>query len=227
MNLDELKESWIAQNAQLSASLRLNAVLLRETGALPARSALSRLRASISVELLVNFAGLLALGSFSAAHLHAPRFFVPAVILHCCGIALISSGVRQLVLLSRVDFAEPILTTQKELEALRIQRLRTTKWILLLAPLLWTPLLIVALQGFLGIDAYAAFPSAWLAANVLVGLALVPLMLWIAARFADRFRDARFLRQLLDDIAGRNLSAARDHLERLASFEREAETGNI
>jgi hypothetical protein len=222
MNLEELKDQWTSQNEKLEKSLRLNAALLRESASGKTRGALSGLARAIWIELVINFVALLLLGSFIADHVSEPRFLVPAVVLHLFAIGLIVAAVRQLAALAQIDFDAPILLSQKKLESLRIQRIRATKWILILAPLLWTPLFIVALKGFLGVDAYAVFPAAWLLMNLIAGAGLIPLLLWISKRFAGRFGDSPFVQQLMNDIAGRNLAAAQAHLDRLSNFEREA-----
>ena len=222
MNLEELRDQWMAQNDKLEKSLRLNAALWRESGAHKARGALSGLSRAIWIELIMNFVAVVLLGSFIADHISETRFLVPAIVLDLCAIGLIITAARQLAALGQVDFAAPILVGQKRLEALRIQRIRETKWILILAPLLWTPLLIVALKGCLGVDAYAVFSSGWLLINLLVGLGLIPLMLWASRKFAGRFERSPFVRRLLDDIAGRNLTAAKAYLDRLADFGDEA-----
>jgi len=218
MNLEELRDQWVAQNDKLEKSLRLNAGLWRESGAHKARGALSGLSRAIWIELIINLVAMVLLGSFIADHIRETRFLVPAIALDLFALGLMITVAQQLAALGQVDFTAPILESQKRLEALRIQRIRGTKWILLLAPLLWTPLFIVALKGFFGVDAYAVFSSAWLVINLLFGLGLIPLMLWASKKFAGRFEHSPFVRRLLDDIAGRNLTAARACLDRLADF---------
>ena len=222
MNLEDLRDQWMAQNQKLEKSLRLTAAPLRESVSRKASGALSRLSRSIWIELLFNFVAVFLLGSFIADHIREMQFLAPAIVLDLFAIGLIFAGVRQLAALGQVDFDAPILVTQTKLEALGIQRIRATKWILLLAPLLWTPLFIVALKGLFGVDAYAVFPVAWLLMNLLVGVGLIPLMLWISKRLADRFGASPFVQQLMNDIAGRNLTAAKAYLDRLSNFEREA-----
>lgn len=94
-------------------------------------------------------------------------------------------------------------------------------WTFLLAPLLWIPLLVVAMKGLLGLDAYVIFDTGWLVANALIGIGVIPLMLWVSKRYGDRWHHWSWVQTLMDDIAGRNLKKASAFLEELSIFERE------
>ena len=184
-------------------------------------SALDRLFRSILVELLINVAAIGLLGLFMANHIGEPEFLAPAIVLDLFAISLIVDGGRQLAALGSVDYSAPIVVIQKKLETLRIQRIRTAKWTLLLAPLLWMPLLIVTLEGVFGVNAYAELDRGWLAVNLLTSVAVIPLMVWASRRYADRLQRSPLVKRLMNDLAGRNLRKAEAFLEKLARFEQE------
>jgi MFS family permease len=219
MNLDELRNDWMAEHEQLASRVRLHGAWLREAQAGRGNAALGRLtrRLWLALGLNVLLAGLL--GGFMGKHLGELRFLGPALVLHVFTIGLIVSAAWQLVAIRRLDFNAPILTSQRQLEALRIHRIRETKWTLFLAPLLWVPLLVVGLKVLAGVDAYAVFPASWLVANLLFGLACIPLLWWASRRFSERFSSSPVLQRVMDDVAGRNLREARQYLARLAEFE--------
>jgi hypothetical protein len=79
----------------------------------------------------------------------------------------------------------------------------------------------VLLKGLIGVDAYAHFSPAWLAANLLFGLLVIPVAIWVSRRYADRLQQSPLLQQLMLDIAGRNLATATEYLRSLAKFEEE------
>ncbi|MGA3093398.1 MAG: hypothetical protein ABSD75_32805 [Terriglobales bacterium] len=56
-------------------------------------------------------------------------------------------------------------------------------------------------------------------ANVLFGLSLIPLVFWLSKKFGDRMGRVPFMRQLMNDIAGRNLTAAEGFICTLSEFE--------
>jgi hypothetical protein len=221
MELDDLRQRWEEQDAKLSASLRLNTHLLLASGLGKTESALGRLSRLLVAGLVVNFAAVLWLSSFLAEHVQEPRFLIPGAALHLGVIALLFAGVRQLVALRRIDLGEPVLAIQKRLESLRVERLRAVKWTLLLAPLAWVPLLVVALKGFFGLDAYAIFDRWWLAANALLGVLGLTAAIFVSRRYADRIGLRPLARRLMKELAGHNLTAAQAHLDALARFTEE------
>ncbi|MBK5256445.1 MAG: hypothetical protein JJE39_10465 [Vicinamibacteria bacterium] len=98
------------------------------------------------------------------------------------------------------------------------------KWTLWLSPLLWTPLLIVGLEGILDLNVYEALPPSYLAANLGFGLAFLAMMRWLARRLEGRLKDSPRLETLMDYLAGRSLTQAKLTLKEIADFEREPST---
>ena len=221
MELQDLKNRWAEYDRKLDASLRLNTRILREINLDRVDSALKRLTRLIVFELLLDLAAVIALGAFIVSHIGEVRFLAPAVLLDVCAIGFVITSIRQLVALNSLDYSAPVVAIQKQLGVLRIERIRVTKWVLLLSPLLWTPLLIVALEGLFGVDAFRFLDGTWLAANLLFGLAFIPLMLWAARRLADRWQGSPLLQSLMDDLAGRSLIDAAGFLGTLSHFEEE------
>jgi len=221
MDLDDLKQSWDEQDKKLDATLTLRSYRLHASTLGKAETAMKRLTWMLWIELLLNVGAALCTGSFLADHVTEPRFLLPAAVLHLFVIALLGSGIYQLVAISNLDFSAPVLAIQKRLEWLRYQRLRATMLVLLASPLLWIPMLIVAMKGLLGLDAYAILPTDWLIGNVVFGLAVIPVAIWIARRFADRLGRFPLVQRLLRDLAGYNLNAAAGFLSKLARFEEE------
>ncbi|HEX4964336.1 MAG TPA: hypothetical protein VF173_26190 [Thermoanaerobaculia bacterium] len=221
MNLEDLKQRWEDQDRKLDATLKLNRQLLQMATLGKAETALRRLAFLLGIELLLDLPIALWLGSFIVDHRHEIRFLLPAVVLHLFVIGLIVTIVRQLAAIGSLDYGAPVLEIQRRLESLRIERLRATKWTLLLSPLLWTPLVIVAFESLLGVDVYARFDMSWLLGNLLFGAALIPLAVWISRRYAARMERSPFVQRLMRDLAGYNLNAAAGFVDRLARFAEE------
>lgn len=220
MNLDDFKDQWAAYDKKLDMSIQLNAKLLRESSLGKSRSALRWLYPAIGLDLLQDLALVILLGFFMANNFRSPGFLIPAILLDLFLILHLAFGVYQVVTLQALDFAGPILSSQKKLADLRQKRIRVTMWTLLLAPLLWVPLLVVGMKA-LGLDAYAILEPNWLIANGLFGVAVIPLMLWLANRYGERWQRWSWVQGFMDDIAGRNLKKATAFLDELSSFERE------
>ena len=221
MNLEELKLNWAAHDQKLDTIIRLNLRLLNATKLNKTRSALQRVMAFLVLNLAVNFIVVVYLGSFIADHITAPRFVIPTVALDVFVLMLMASSVRQLILAGGVDYSGPVAEIQKKMERLRIHKIKETKWTLVVATLLWTPLLIVALKAFLGLDAYALLGTAYLFWNVVVGVAVIALAIWVSKRYAARMESSSIMQGLMNILAGYNLNAATQSLKNLTDFERE------
>jgi hypothetical protein len=220
MELDALQETWKALDRKLDVCIRLDRRLLQE-------SVERRMRHFARREVALRVPGLALdlvagawLGAFVADHAGEPRFALPALLLLAFVAVTGAATVRHLVLVGRIDLAGPVVASQRRLQARKAERSRASLAVLVLAPLLWTPLLVVALAG-LGVDAFRALGTAWLVANVALGVAAIPVGLALARRLAGRLPGHPFLQQLADDLAGRNLSAAMAWLDSLDRFERD------
>ncbi len=221
MELDELQKRWAVHDAKLDEVLRLNRKLLDSERLGRARSALQRLRIGLALELLLNTVSVAALGAFIGNHLGELRFLLPAVALDVAAVAILASSVGQFARAHGVDFTGPVTSSQRSLEALRVLKIRTTQWVLLLSPLAWTPLLVVALQALFGMDAYATLGVPYLALNLLFGVAFVLLMRLAARRWAHRLAQGGWARRWAEALAGTSLTAALGQLASIADFERE------
>ncbi|MBK9373955.1 MAG: hypothetical protein IPN03_09535 [Holophagales bacterium] len=219
MELDDLKRPWEDQDRKLDASLRLNARLLHDSVLAKADTATKRLSRLLWLGLVMNFAAALLTGSFLANHISEARFVIPAAGLHLSVIALLVASIRQLVAIGTLDYDAPIVVIQKRLESLRVERIRATKWTLLCSPLLWTPLLIVALKGLFGVDAYETCGAGFLIANLLFGVLVILLAVWISRRYAARMGRSPFVQRLMRDLAGDSLNAAAGFLRSISRFE--------
>jgi hypothetical protein len=182
---------------------------------------LRRLTGLVLFELISGIPAALLVGSFLADHFDTVRFAAPAIVLHAVVLLTIMASVRQLLAIGRIDYSAPVVAIQHQLAELRASRVRTTRWLLLLAPLLWTPLAIVGAQGLFGFDVYRVFGPLWVALNLGFGLAALLLAIWIARRHVDRLGGSRILKHLADDVAGRSVATAMGHLDEIVQFEQE------
>ncbi|HLY01502.1 MAG TPA: hypothetical protein VKR56_03295 [Candidatus Cybelea sp.] len=221
MELEELKSQWNQSNRKLEASTRLNTLLFAQWNLRKADTSLNQLARRITFDLVVNLIGIVLLGWFAADHAGEPRFIVPAALLDLYAIALLVAGARHLFEVRSLDYDEPVVAIQSRLQRFRLARIRATMWTLLFAPLMWVPLLIVASRGLFGVDLYAAASPAWLAANAIFGLAVIPLAIAVAKRYGSRLARATPMRFLADEIAGRSLAAALDDLAAIRRFAEE------
>jgi hypothetical protein len=136
-------------------------------------------------------------------------------------VGMLIALIQRMIGTLHIDYSHSIAAIQKQVEAVRMLRIRTTQWAVLCGTLLWVPWLAVVSQAFLGVDIYRSVDAAWLISNVLFGLALFPAAIWASRKYADRIQQSPFFQRLMNDLAGRNLTAARGFLATLSEFEKE------
>jgi hypothetical protein len=222
MDLDELKDKWTQYDRKLDESIRLSRQLLNMSSLNRAQAAMRRTAALQAVVAALNFIPVFLLGGFIADHIRAPRYMLPAVGLDIFAIGVFATDIRQVAAALLVDYGKPVAVIQRDIENVRILRIRCTQWTLLLAPLAWMPLLVVGMKGLAGLDAYRLLGTTYLMANVAFGVAFVPIVYFLCNWFARRMRP-RYIQRIMKDLGGLNLAAATSAIEQLSEFQKEAD----
>ena len=204
MDLDEMKVKWAEQDRKIEVGIRLNRQMLGTMRPEPGRY---RLWLSLALWLIY----IVALGEFIYDHLATPQFAIAAVAIDVYSIGCLIALIRQITMLAAIDWGQPVAVSQRQLEAVRRLRIRTTQWAILAGAILWAPFAIVLAQAILGIDLYHLFGAKWLAANVLFGLVLVASGVWLTKKLGNH--------RIMDDLAGRSLNEAARFLASLSEFE--------
>ncbi|HVF15469.1 MAG TPA: hypothetical protein VNA21_01105 [Steroidobacteraceae bacterium] len=215
MTFEEMQKHW----AKLDLTLESSAAPARVRDLRSAKSSMAKQRLWLAADIVVHAIAAVALGGFVVSHFSEPAMLLSALTLHIVVIALMISSVRQLVALSYVDWGGAVTTAQQHIESVRLLRMRTIKWALTLAPLLWVPLLAVAVEAGVGIDIYAAFSKLWLITNFLFGVVFLGAVLFVSKRFGDRLRQGSWLSRLMDNFAGRSLARTAKFLGELSKFQ--------
>src|SRR5208282_1348231 len=218
LDLEQMKQQWVEHDRKLDETIRLNRQLLSMTNLHGARSTLQQMTAFLALGAIIWFAIVVALGSFIYANIGTFRFALPAALLDVFAIAMLSTNIRLMATARQIDYSQPVTLIQKQLANLRRLRIRITQRALIAGTVVWAPAAIVACRVLLGIETYSV---AWLLTNVAFGLSLIPLSLWVSKKFGDRMTQSPFMQQLMNDIAGRNLTKAQNFLSELSEFESE------
>src|SRR3546814_5878274 len=119
MELDELKHAWQSLDRQLQQQKRINLQLLADNRIAGAKRGLrwqqarSVMQVAIGVVLTVFFA------RFWTSHLGNLPLVLSGITLYAYSVALIISGVTELLLVIRTDYAAQVVTIQKYVTLLR------------------------------------------------------------------------------------------------------------
>jgi len=214
LELAELKSAWRALDAKLERQHARELQAFRQGRLGRARLHLLPLYFEAVLEILVGLTIAVLAGGFWTGHLAEPVVLVAGLALHLYGIAMIALASRSLVLLTRLDFAAPVLTIQRDLAGLEEHRTRAALALGLPWWVLWLALLVSLARAFPAIDLYARAPG-WVLGNFAFGLLGIAVSLLVVRRIRRRkpTHDGTTLGWLL--------RRARRQIEELERFERE------
>lgn len=220
MELDDLKSTWGEMNRRLETSLAMSRGALREVRLDRTRSALRWLSAGLWYELLSGAAIAWLLVYFLSRDFSEVRYAIPAAGLLAFVVWAMAIAIRQLAAIGSLDFGGPVVAIQRSLAGIRMLRVWSFRWILILSPLLWTPLVIVV-SRCLGFDIYRGYGPTWLAWNVAFGVAFILVAAWVSHRFGPWLRRSPVVTTVADSLAGRSIARAESVIAEIAQFEME------
>lgn len=215
---EEMEAAWKAQSAKLDQVNLLLVDQVRGESVSRVKAPLRSLIVSLWLEIALSATGMLLMGSFLAEHVTQARFVWPAALMDVWFGATLIAAIRQLLTATKINYDEPIASVQQQLGRLRILRLKTFRWLFLTGQIVWwMPFLITSLKMVFGVDAYRYLTPGFIMANMLAGLALIPLVLQVLKTF--RFAaNASWYERLADIIAGRSLAEAQRQAQIVADF---------
>ena len=214
MELDELKQAWHAMEQRLDRQQALNTQLLAESRIDRAKRHLRWLLLGQSAQLALGLLVTVLSVRFWIANHEVPPMLAAGLAGHAWGVLLICSAVVELLLVTRIQYAQPVITVQRYLALLRRWRTRVAPW-------LGLPFLLACMFGPMALAALGApVSTGWLVGNLVVCLGLV-----LAAagfyRWSHRPGREALAGRIDDFLGGDSLRRAREQLDELAAFERE------
>jgi hypothetical protein len=224
MELDELKQTWSEHARKLDRILSLNVQGLKTAQLDRTRSALGRFKAFRLREMIVGILLLLLLGSYIADRISTPTLAIPAFIVFASVLLPVIANIRQLILLERITYADPVTTIQRKLEEIKLHYLRS-----FLLPVLMLPLYMayvsVMFNLVFGIDilGYGKAPFLW--ANLAVSLIFVVPAVWVLRNLSFKNTDNPVIRAFVHGNGGEQMVAALEFLKALQEFEEEEKNG--
>lgn len=214
MELDELRQAWHAMERKLDQQQALNLRLFTESRVDKARRHLRWLLLGQCAQLAIGLLVTVLSARFWIANHEVPLLLATGLAMHAWGVLLVCSAVVELLLVTRIQYAQPVVTVQRYLALLRRWRTRVAPWLGLPFLLAWMlgPMVLAALG--------APVSTAWLLANLAVGVALVVAAWWFH-RWSHRPGREAMARRVDDFLGGDSLRRARERLEEVARFEQE------
>jgi len=220
VTLEDLRSEWAGHARRLEEQLRTTAQIAREDWIERQRERVRAAGPFRWFEMAVWIATLILLGDFLAGNAGQPLLFASALVLDAWVIATGVTAIRQQQAVRSLDYGQPVTALQERVEALRIARIRAFNVSFLTGQIVWwIPFFVVLVKGVAGVNLYA---NPWFVqfalVNLAAGAAIIPMAIWVSRRFGERLAKTSAIRHIADSIAGRDIAAAREAIEKLRRF---------
>ncbi len=227
MQLDELQQQWQRLDEKLERTVRINDELLRLAIVQPTRRRMNRMAFWPALDIAFCIVVLLFAGSLLGTHWNAWSLVVPAGIVMLAAVLLLQFSIRQLILVSEIDWGGAVAGMQSSLSRLRLLKISQFKWIILLSPLVGFCGLIISLQWLL--DRLAEphrildkLDPWWAAGNYAFGVLFVVFGQAASGFLARRFQGRGWWQRALDNLSGSSVKKSMADLGRWASLDTRA-----
>lgn len=218
MELDELKQTWSEHARKLDRILSLNLQGLKTAQLDKTKSALGRFKTFRLFEIVIGILILIPLGSYIAGRISVLTLAIPALIVFASVLVPVIGNIRQLILLGRISYADPVTTIQRKLEEIKLHFLRSFRLPVLMLPL-YMAYVVVGLNLVFGMDVLAQSNAAYLWANLAFSLILVAPAVWVLRNLSFKNIDNPVIRALVHGSGGKQVVAALEFLTALQEFE--------
>jgi hypothetical protein len=218
MELDDLKTAWQTLDRRLDAQTALNLHIFKDGKLEKARRGLRPLAWGQALQILCGV-GLIALSvPFWSAHLDVLPLLLAGISVHVYGVLMIICGGATISMISRIDYAAPVLAIQKQLGHTRRFYVRTNVGLGLAWWFLWMPLMMMFFMSAFDVDLYADAPALIYGGTAIGAVGL--LLTFMFNRWARHPSRPAMAKIVDDSVAGNSLNRAQRVLDEIAQFER-------
>lgn len=218
MNLDELRATWVAQDEQLSESIRLNKKLLAAMVLGKARSKLRVLMSWRVVEGIIFYIIVVLLSRYVATHFHFTAATISAAILAAFAIIGLLGSIGQIALILQIDYTGSVKTVQAQIYDIRAHGLKVVTLSLLSIPF-YMAYIFLGVELLFGVDLYAHLDQAYMLVNIMVSIGLLVATLWFCKKLNSRNKQTGWVRKLTGALGGEQLLVAADLRNELHEIE--------
>ncbi len=217
MELDDLKASWQSVDRRMNQLASINLSLVTDNQTRKARWRLL----PVLIGALINIAAggwlVSVCARFWSMHLDTPSALISGIVLHLGGLGIVIAGVVQLLIVARINFAQPVIEMQRYLALLHAWEVRSFGWLWLGAWLAWPAALVAGAMSIAGVDLWARAPGIVIV-NVLVSVAAVVGFIALHRRARRGGRLGAWLDRVLRN---NSIERARSALAEIDRFSRE------
>jgi len=208
------------QDKKLDKSLQLNLQLLRQINFDKAAGKTNTIFIFKIMEMIVLLVMEAYLVGFIIKYFPDPAFSISAVISMIFIGAGIISDVRQMTVIIQLgsDNAAAVSAMQKKVEKLKLLIIGYVKWSFISIPF-YPVFLILAGKIFLNIDFWAPHHRTYLLVNIVVGVLLLPIFIWLHKQLGKQNIEQVWVKNFLAGSGWNQAVSAQQFLGEIEKFE--------
>jgi hypothetical protein len=227
MELDEIKTAWLNNDLKLEKSLKLNEQSIELIQTLKVASNLSPLYWHRIIELVLHLICIGLLLIFFVQNIYQFPYAASAFGLLLMYGVLTLSAIKQIKLLTAVDYGQDLATIQRTLALLQTHIVNYSRLSVLFIPaFLAYPTIITEVIKDYDITIWSNFDiirqsnGAWWSVQIISILVLVPLGIWFYRQISFKNMDKRWVRQYIAKMTSKRITKALELLKEVEDLKK-------
>jgi hypothetical protein len=226
MELADMKSLWDVYEKKLEQAVKLNQQFINLIEAEKVKSGLAPLfwRRMAEGVFQAGYMGFLLV--FLSKHFSQPPYAVSAILLIGFFATALLNGVRQMIVITRMDYSSNIVTIQSGLAMLQAHNLQYARQVILYIPVfLAFPTVIFRamndwhVAAFAHIDMLAMTGGSWWTAQVAAMLCLLPVGMWYYSKLSYKNIHKPWVRSFIERSSGRRVRKAVEFMQELHALQ--------
>lgn len=212
MKDDELADLLRTFDEKLEQADSLNLELAEEVKLQRSVSALKDLNSNRVVELVIGVIVGILLGSFIFDNRDSRSAVISGGILLFFTLVSIFGCIRQLILISKFDCSQSVAGNQATLISMRTYHIQFLRLTILQFPF-YLAYVVIGFKVFFGVDIWETGDRNWLITNLIIGLLLAPVSIWLYRSIRTENLHIRWVRRLYELSGGDQITRAIEFLD--------------
>ncbi len=219
MEMEELLNAWKTYDAKLDHSLSLNRAMLREMKVDKTRSRMQRTLVARGVEAGIFSLLTIALCVFAVNRLPYPEFVLAAGVLLVFYILGFAGSIKQIVMISQIDYAGSVVDIQRKIEQITAHHLQLIRLSMLSLPF-YTAYIVIGFELFFGVNIFKQGNHDWWVGQLIFSAFMIPLALWLYRKIRPDNIHLKWVKNLTTSLGGSSLTKAVQFLHDIEKFEK-------
>jgi len=219
MDANELKNIWQAYDAKLEKSLKMNEHCIEAIQIQKAKRQFKSLLIGRIVELAIAVALLLFMGSLLYSNIDNIGISVSAGIIMVFAIISISGCIRQIRIITQINYSESVTEIQSKLALLQTNMVRYLRLAFLILPF-YTAYIVVGFKLIFDVDIVAKGNVNWWIGQIVVSVLFIPLSIWLLKKLSFENMHLKLIRVLIEGAGGKSVVKAMSFIKEIDEFKK-------